>query len=289
MKRGIVRIVFKGIVALGLAGGAFQSAAQHVHLFSGAESQLQDSTLILVNRASYDTNSNGGITPECLFMSDGDPLYPSLYQSDATFVALPATLWTGGPAPNCAAKGAYIEAKMISVNGPEGGEIGFWQENEEATQTTKLFSLRTGTSNGTNRFNVSEGVTVPELDPFGHIHGRRFSANKPGLYVVGFQLLDTSTAGTNGGPIHRPSITNYFYFQAGNFINAMAKSNSAVSVRIGVRAFYNYELEANTNPATTNWTRVDGYIGSAHSHIQNLSDTNASVTACFYRLRAVSQ
>src|SRR6185369_13991264 len=100
--------------------------------------------------------------PECFFMSGNDPMYPGLYQSDATFVALPATLWTGGPAPNCAAQGAFIEAKVISLDGPDGGEIALWEENVDATQTTKRFSVPVGTSNGTNRFTVSEGVITPD-------------------------------------------------------------------------------------------------------------------------------
>src|SRR5262249_48799217 len=119
------------VFAIGLTAGDFKASAQHVHLFSGAETSQQGGRLILVNRSSYDTNSNGGITPECFFMSSGDPLYPGLFGSDATFVALPATLWTGGPAPNCAAQGAYIEAQVISVSGPAGGEISFWEENED--------------------------------------------------------------------------------------------------------------------------------------------------------------
>ena len=94
------------MVAFGLTGGGFEAFAQHVHLYAGASSQLQGSKLMVVNASTYDINSNGGIAPECFYMSDNDPvLYPGLYQSDATFAALPATLCAGGPAPNCALVG----------------------------------------------------------------------------------------------------------------------------------------------------------------------------------------
>lgn len=272
-------------VALASIGGGLCANAQHVHLFSGAVSQQQGSQLILVNRANYDTNSNGGTFPECFFMNDGDPLYPGLYQSDATFVALPATIWTGGPAPNCAATNAYLEGKMVYVTGPAGGEISLWEENEDASATTKLFTQPVGTFTGTNRFNISEGITYPELDPFGHIHGRRFSANKPGLYIVGFQLVDTSTTGAGGGPVHVPSITNYFYFQAGLFCNSMDKTNATVNIRFGAKPFSNYSLEANTNLLSTNWVGIDSYTGNAHSHLHQFTDTNAIASARFYRLR----
>jgi len=242
-----------------------------------------------VNRASYDTNSNGGISPECFFMRGDDPLYPGLFQSDATFVSLPATLWTGGPAPNCAAAGAYVEAQVISVSGPAGGEIGLWQENEDATQTTKLLTIPVDTNGGTNRFNVSEGVLTPDgPDPFGHIHGRRFTANKPGLYVVGFQLFDTSTAGPNGGAIHAPSVTNYFYFQSGFFIDSISRTNTSVTLRFGVSPFKSYVLEGNANLATTNWVTLDGFLGNSHSHLQLLTDTNAIAPARFYRVRQLN-
>jgi hypothetical protein len=286
VKRFVVRIILILFAAFGLTGGGLRTFGQHVHLFCGAEKPQQDARLILVNRASYDTNSNGGITPECLYMAAGDSLYPGLFSSDATFVSLPATLPAGGPAPNCAAIGASIEAQMISVSGPEGGEISLWQENEDATATTKLFTLPAGTGDGTNRFNVTDPVAAP--DPFGHIHGRRFTANKLGLYTVGFQLFDTSTNGMNGGPIHTPSITNYLYFQGGFCIDSIAKTNDTVTIRFGVFPFKSYDLEANTDLATTNWVKLDGFAGNSHSHLQFLTDSNATAPARFYRVRQVN-
>ena len=126
-------------------------------------------------------------------MDATDPLYPGLFQTSASFTALPATLWTGGPTPYAASQGSHIEMILRSLDGPPDGELGFWEENEEATQTTRRFALPTGTRNGTNQFNLSEGITVPEYDPYGHIHGRRFTATQPGLYTLGVQLVDTST------------------------------------------------------------------------------------------------
>lgn len=255
----------------------------------------------MVNAVTYDTNSNGGTTPECFFMSDNEPdLYPGLYQSDATFAALPATICAGGPAPNCAALGTYIEARMVSVTGPAGGEIGFWQEDEDATVTTKVFSVPSGTTS-TNRFNVSEGYSFTpypdceitsdsrNADPFGHIHQRRFTANKPGLYVVGFQLIDTSTNGVNGGPVHQPSVTNYFYFQAGLYFNTAVKTNNAVTVGFGARPYCNYDFEISTNLAATNWLTIESYIGNFHSHLQHLTDPNATNPVQFYRLQEFTQ
>lgn len=244
----------------------------------------------MTNAASYDTNSNGGIAPACFFMNSNYPaLYPNLFHTDVTFAALPGTLWTGGPSPGAAAPGAFIEAKIVSVSGPPGGQFGFWQENEDATATTELFSISVGASNGTNRFQISEGITYPELDPFGHIHGRRFTANKPGLYTVGFQLVDTSTSGTNGGPIHTPSNPNFFYFQAGPYVDSFVRSNNTVTVSFGVNSSYDYDLEVSTNLTGTNWVSIYHIIGANHSDIHSFTDFEATNASRFYRVRETPQ
>ncbi len=294
MKRVVVLIV-SNLVALGFTGGGLHAFAQHVHLAVGAESQQQDAKLLLVNGASYDIFSYGGTNSACFFMPNDDPLYAGFYNSDVTLVSLPATLWTGGPAPGCAAQGAYIEAILRSVTGPAGGEIGFWVEGVDGTTTTEMFAVPVGMTDSTNRFNLTEGdegigVDTPDgPDPFGHIHGRRFTATKPGLYTVGFQFIDTGHAGTDGGPIHTPSKTNYFFFQAGLYLDSAVKSNSVMTVRFGTRPFNNYDLECNTNLATTNWFKVNEVIGGNHSDMHLLSDFNATNSGRYYRLREIPQ
>jgi hypothetical protein len=294
VKRFVVLIVF-GLVALNFIGGGFAAYGQHVHLAVGATSTNQNAQLLLVNGASYDIFSYGGTNSACFFMNDNDPLYPNLFQSDVTLVSLPATLWTGGPAPGAAAQGAFIEAIIRSVQGPPGGVFGFWQENDDASETTKLFEMPVGAGDGTNQFSVTEGdpgvgVDTPDgPDPFGHIHGRRFTATKPGLYTIGFQFVDTGHAGTDGGPIHTPSKTNYFFFQSGLYLDSIARSNNMVSVKFGTRAFYNYDLECSTNLATANWVKVTGIIGANHSDMHVLSDTNAISPCAWYRLREMTQ
>ena len=289
MRRFVVPVLFIW-VALGLSGGGLSAFAQHVHLVAGAESQEEGAKLRFTNGATYDTNSYLGITPACFFMNSNLPaLYPNLYQSDVTFASLPGTLWTGGPAPGAAAAGAFIVARIISVSGPQGGELGFWQEDEDATTTAKRFAIPVGTTNGSNRFDISEGITFPELDPFGHIHGRRFTASKPGLYTLGFQLIDTSTSGTNGGPFHLPSVPSFFYFQAGVHINSIVKSNNAVSVQFGVNSFYDYDLEISTNLTTGNWVSINHVVGANHSDLHTFTDFDATNSARFYRLRETPQ
>ena len=288
VKRSVVSAILR-LAALVFFGGGLSVSAQHLHIVAGADSKEQNAKLRFTNGATYDIYSNQGIAPACFFMSSNLPaLYPNLYQTDVTFASLPGTLWTGGPAPGAAAPGAFLEAIIVSVKGPAGGVIGFWQEDEGANPNLG-FSVPVGTTNGTNRFEISEGITFPEFDPFGHIHGRRFTANNPGLYTVGFQLVDTSTAGTNGGPIHTPSPISYFYFQAGVFIDSMVKSNNTVTVSFGVNSFYDYDLEVSTNLVNPQWVSIYHVVGANHSDIHYFTDMDATNSFRCYRVRETPQ
>ena len=250
--------------------------------------------LVFVNGYLWDTNSYSGIYPACVYMVKDDPnvpLYPGLYQSDVSFTALPATIFTGGPALFAAEFGSYIELVIRTVQGPPGGEIAFWKEDDEfeATSTARIFSVPVGTYNGTRRFNLTQSPEEGgwEGDPFGHFHGRRWTANKPGLYTVGVQLIDTSTAGPGGAPNHSPSETNYFYFQAGLTVELLKKTNHTAVLRFGLHGFKDYYLETSPTVDGTNWTTIFREPGAPHSDLHTVIDTNATDAVRFYRIRQV--
>ena len=270
----------------------FQAEAQHAHINAGAYEHYFGAPLVFPNGYLWDTNSYSGVYPACIFMVKDDPnapLYPGLYQSDASFTSLPATIFTGGPSIYAAEYGSYLELIVRSVQGPPGGAIGFWQEDDEfeATSTINLFSIPVGTLNGTNRFNLTQSPEEGgwENDPYGHVHGRRFTANKPGLYTVGVQAIDTSHAGPGGAPNHSPSLTNYFYFQAGLVVQFLKKTNNAAVVRFGLQGFKDYYLETSTNLSSTNWMMVAREAGASHSDLHTMVDTNATNATRFYRVR----
>ena len=141
----------------------------------------------------------------------------------------------------------------------------------------------------TNQFNLSEGITVPEYDPYGHIHGRRFTATQPGLYTLGVQLVDTSTLGPDGGPFHSPSNTNYFYFQAGLHVSQARLTNGVMAVRFGSRGFRNYFLDAADSLPATRWEPLGEITGAAHSDLHWLTDPRATNRMRLYRIREVPQ
>lgn len=114
------------------------------------------------------------------------------------------------------ATGSSIWAQITNVTGPDGGSFGFWEENWSYSHPTPTASFAGGESTGDFAFVLSESPfpTDPDEDPSGHIHNRGFTASTPGDYYVTFTLVDRSTNGPGGGPIHTPSVPYTFHFVA---------------------------------------------------------------------------
>lgn len=278
------------VLVLYLFGATTPLTAQHAHIYAGATSQTPGASLIFQNAALWDTNSYGGYaqSPACIYFASNYPeLYPGLYQTVTTFSALPATIFTGGPSPYAAALGSYIELRFVSLQGPPGGVLTVWNENDDPAHPSVMVSLPVGVTNGAGQYNLSEGDPLdPESDPYGHIHGRRLTLNKPGLYVVGLQLVDTSANGPGGGPSHHASAVSYFYLQAGLVLSDFARNNGVTIARFGLPGFANFALEASSDISANNWTVVTNVVGTAHSELRWIRDEDHdSRPNRFYRLR----
>jgi hypothetical protein len=263
--------------------------AQHAHIYAGAARQTPGEPLWFVNGNVWDTNSYGGYAeaPACIYLEDNLPSsYPGLYQTATTFSALAATIFNAGPSPNAAALGSFIELVFVSLQGPAGGSLTVWNEIDDPTQPAPLFSVPVGTTNGVNRFSLSEGdASDPSSDPYGHIHGRRLTVDKPGLYTLSLQLVDTSRNGPEGGPIHKPSEVASFYLQAGLFLSDFSITNNVALARFGLPGAKNYFLEATPVLPGTNWVSVTNLISTGHSELRWVLDPNASNPRKFYRIR----
>jgi hypothetical protein len=271
--------------------GIIPAHAQHIHIYAGALEQTPGASLFFENADLWDTNSYGGYTqsPACLYLDTNIPdLYPGLYQTATTFVALPATIDNGGPSAYAAALGTYIELKFVFLQGPAGGVLSIWSEIDDPQHPVVVFTVPVGATNGTNRYNLSEGdPNDPTADPYGHIHGRRFTLNKPGLYILGLQLVDTSNNGLGAGPVQSPSEITYFYLQAGLVLSDFSRPNSVTAARFGLPGFANYFFEASSTPGGSNWVTIANITGSDHSELRWVTDTNTAPKR-FYRLRRAS-
>ncbi len=258
---------------------AIGANAQHAHVNAGASSTNQDAQLYFVNGANFVTNSGYVVS----LVSNTEPRFEGLYAGTITFTALAATEDLGGPAFGHAAPGSVLELQMVSARGPTNGVFGFWEQFDPAPRMT----IETGETNGTNMFLLSESSGAPGEDPFGHVHGREFSATEPGLYAIGFRIVDTSQNGAGGGPIHRPSDIFHLYFQAGVTITEFSPGSSGATVDFGTRSGSRYWLEAiSTDFSGTNvWSTVAGPI-SGNNRFLRLTDPQPVVGELrFYRIR----
>jgi hypothetical protein len=228
-------------LALGLAlSSPLPLLAQHAHLNAGAAGKNQNSQVIWDNAADFIASSSYIKTLD--YTNSGK--YAGYYQGGITPTALPATAANAGPDPAASALGSQLQFHLSCLEGPAGGTFGFW----EAGATSPSLSLRPGDSS-TNLWRLSESDGSPGLDPFGHIHGRRFTATKAGIYKIGFTALDTCTNGVGGGPIHTPSEELPIWFQAGVNIQSIEPDyeEGHVHLQFGATAGFSWQLEASTN------------------------------------------
>jgi hypothetical protein len=264
------------IAAIGIAACASSALAQsHGHLNIGAVGTNQGDQLTFDNGSIFQTNTGYILT---LNYTNGGT-YAGYYQGNITLTALATT---PVPVPNAPAPGSQIHAQVVSLDGPPGGAFGFW----DAGATHPTIVLAAGTT-GTNTYIVSENDGSPGSDPYGHIHGRRFTATTPGVYAVGFRAFDRSTNGAHGGPIHSPSDILKFYFQAGINIASLSRTGNVASVTFGAAGNRTFHLEYATNLAASAWTPIGSAIGN--DSLQTLTEANATDPPRFYRIRVTSQ
>ncbi len=184
--------------------------AQHGHLNAGALGTQQGDALYFANGDLFAASS--GYVKALPATATGNRA--GYYSGSITLTALPATVANGGPASGASALGSFIRYGIVSVAGPEGGEFGVWMSGA----TSPTFSYASGHVTGSPTLiplsDALSGAGTPGGDPYGHLHGRNFSATAPGVYTVGFQVFDTSVNGAGGGPIHTPSEVLLVRFEA---------------------------------------------------------------------------
>ena len=227
----------------------------HGHINAGATGREPGAPLSIANAGSWDAASGFLIHLRLASTLPYGPLYVG--GTDVTFTSLPATADNGGPDPRAALLGAHLEMVWVSLAGPAGGALSFWDSDGFFDATEIRFTVPTGMSQGTNSFALSENDGSAGSDPYGHIHGRKFSADRPGLYTAGFRVVDTSENGPAGGPIHAPSEVVYFNFQAGTTLQVLKTPEAGFQFQFGTESGKGYRVEASrTLGADADWVPV---------------------------------
>ncbi len=268
-------------------GVAQAQILQHFHVTAGAASATAGSQLLFTDADQFLAESGYvAYMPKIT-----NSLLPTIgyYHGGPTFTSAA----NDGSAESPAAAGARIGLKIVAVDGPTGGHWSFWETaGNEEYGTVITFSYASGTTNGTNVIILSENKGQPGVDPYGHIHGRAFTADVPGLYTVWTQLVDVSRNGPGGGPLHTPSQLYRYYFQAGTSIDGIAQTNGSTVVTFGTQLSnlarrYSYYLEARSAlDADSPWTTVAGPV-TGNNRLQTLSESITEPQR-FYRLRVTS-
>lgn len=207
----------KFVISIGLAlfAGISLVSAQHGHLNAGADTSQPapynnpaiGSQLLFVNDSSFAAGT--GHIRTMNWSSIGT--YAGTFNGRLAVTSLRATINNGDPAAYHATLGSYTVMGLESVSGPAGGSFSFW----ESGALSPTLTLESGVTPASPlQFNLTEGSGAPGEDPFGHIHGRRFSADVVGSYFVTFRLYEISTNGPDSGPIHSPSDSFTMRFNA---------------------------------------------------------------------------
>lgn len=192
--------------------------------------------------------------------------------------------------PDHPATGSWIWAEIVSVSGPAGATFGFWEENSN----TMTQAFITNQPTGNHPFVISEGIDDPFDDPFGHIHGRAWTANRPGEYVVGIRLVDLSTSGPGGGPIHAPSRVYQFRFIAGpSFQPSLARNSNGSNTltwpsqmgiwQAGNQTGIPFRVMRSESLAAGSWQLI-GTVHGTTAETVTFTDAAPPSTKAFYRL-----
>lgn len=188
--------------------------------------------------------------------------------------------------------GAYIWMEIVSVSGPPGAKFGFWEEG----YTSPTVSFDTNQPTGNFQFVLSEGFDFAGEDPFGHIHGRAWTADKPGEYLIGMRLVDLSTNRPGGGPWHTPSQVYTYRFSAGPSFQPAGqlipgtgyvltwKSEMGHWTNDVLQSGVSFGVERATSLSPANWQNIGTVLGTTAATI-SFTDPSPPPGPVLYRLK----
>ena len=194
--------------------------------------------------------------------------YRPLVSIGAHFAELTFTTEMNAIAP---AAGADPRIEVVSVIGPQNATFSFW----EVASTAPTWTRATG-------WNSSEGSAPSFLviqNGDDHIHGRAFSADKPGLYEVTFRAVDES-----GNYSTSANLTITFNAQQPPQLSiSVASGNTTLSFTS--RNGLTYDLQVCTDLASGVWTNVEPHTRlNGDGSVITMIDAMAGRAKAFYRL-----
>lgn len=212
---------------------------------------------------------NGNLSQNATFFPVGET--PSLdlfafpggtYASELTFSAFDNI---DSPPGN-----ASVQIKLLGVAGPSGATFSFWESGAASATWTRATGWTAAPGD-----QPSLGVSEDETG-YGHIHGRAFTASKPGVYDVTLQAVDSLGNYTASLP---------FVVRFTALVPpALALDFQGTNVRLTFtgRAGLTYDVQSSTTLQPGSWTTVDTLDGTGAT-LQFTEPKNGRAQV-FYRL-----
>ena len=271
---------------LSLAFNASSAQAQLSFVECGAESANTGSKLMFVNGANL-TASSGFVQP-LIFQRVANRYGTNGYYATTNLMFTAVSSKTNSAS---AAAGAYLVCEVLSVAGPEGATLYFWEQGNG--RPNYAFPVGGTYAPEKSRFilsNLENGAGRPDGDPFGAIRGRRWVVDKAGSYDVTYRLIDTSGNHPTlvKTPIHAPSdpITIKFSTGVDIAITQIASTNGLSTLVYRNGALTNLYVESSSN--LSNWAPVLGPFASMQVSMLTTNVFTNTVDNLFYRLRGTA-
>lgn len=267
-----------------VAQGSTSCLRADTHIYAGTSTNEGGNRLAFTVANLFDVAS--GYRHPMVLRTNG--LNAGHYRGDVlTFTALSATDIGTGQLPGRALLGARLAVQVVQVEGPPGGFFEFWEGDGEYPGAEVTFREPVGTSSGTHSLIISENDGSPGSDPYGHIHGREFTTSIAGLYTVGFRLIDVSTHGPAGGPLHAPSDVLFIRFQAGPVIEDIQPVANGTRLSFRIPPGITNVVEFKDGWDSTVWTPLSSPL-RGNNKLQTVIDLQPAEEARWYRLRLLN-
>lgn len=236
-----------------------QQLAAHIHVEVGQDPS-DAGRLVLA----------GAAQGSAFFVPRGEPFSAYLPQYPGGHYPIELTFSCEGAATTFP-EGSLARVELVSVSGPPGGSVSFWEVGA-TTPTWTRPSIWSGAPNERPSVIVYEDGTG-----YGHFHGRAFTVTDDGSYTLVFRALDDAGARAPSAP---------FTFT----LEALATPRLALSISGGTvhltfqsRPVLTYDLQSSTD--LVNWTAVapHTFVPGTGGPIE-LADPHAGRAAVYYRL-----
>jgi len=288
MKINLKSSCLLGALLLGL--NAATVLAQPTFIECGAEGTNTGAKLMFVNATNI--NPASGFVQPLYYQRIASRYGTNTFYTSTNLVFTAVSSKTNAAS---AAVGAYVVCEVMSVSGPAGATLSFWEQGNG--RPTYTFPVGGTYATEKSRFilsNIENGAGRPDGDPFGAIRGRRIVVDKAGEYDVTYRLIDTSKNHPTlvNTPIHAPSDPITIKFTTGldlSFTRITSSTNALGTVSTLVfknGAITNLFVEASTN--LVNWDPVIGPFATLPVSQLTTNVFTNNVDTLFYRLRGVT-